>query len=167
MIPVLPAVFLRRLSTPEQPVDLLQRRQSANEPNRRPRHATRTVGKVQLLNHFVTGLKPRIRSDPLSFRSARPVTIPSCGVRSRTQRTCYRVCCISIGAARWQPEKNAGPGGQKIYATQEIAHGVAKDGLIMLIQCVQEPVAQDRGSALSDRRGNEVHGVLLARQRLT
>src|ERR1700693_3192541 len=98
---------------------------------------------------------------------ARPLTIPSCGVRFRTQRACYRVCCISVGAPRSQPEKNASPGGQRIYATQEIAHGVAKDGLIMLIQCVQEPVAQDRGSALSGRGGNEVHGVLLARQRLT
>jgi hypothetical protein len=39
----------------------------------------------------------------------------------------------------------------------------------MLIQCVQEPVAQDRGSALFGRGGNEVHGVLLARhlKRLT
>jgi hypothetical protein len=50
---------------PEQPVDLLQPRQSANEPNRRPRHATRTIGKVQLLNHFITWLEWRIRSDPL------------------------------------------------------------------------------------------------------
>jgi len=68
---------------------------------------------------------------------ARLLTIPSCGVRFRTQRTCYRVCCISVGAARCQPEKNASPGGQRIYATQEIAHDVAKGGLIMLIQCVQ------------------------------
>src|SRR6266849_8204756 len=92
-------------------------------------------------------LKRRIRSDPL-WLSARPLTIPSCGVRFRTQRTCYRVCCISVGAGRCQSEKNASPGGQRIYATQEIAHGVAKGGLIILIQCVQEPVAQDRGSAL-------------------
>src|ERR1700674_1333257 len=68
---------------------------------------------------------------------ARLLTIPSCGVRFRTQRTCYRVCCISVGAARCQPEKNASPGGQRIYATQEIAHGVAKGGLIVPIQCVQ------------------------------
>src|SRR6266700_2243786 len=95
-----------------------------------------------------------------------PLTVPSCGVRFSAQRACYRVCCISVGAARCQPEKNASPGRQRIYATQEIAHGIAKAGLIMLIQCVQEPVAQDRGSALSGRGGNEVHGVVLARQRL-
>jgi hypothetical protein len=96
-----------------------------------------------------------------SFRPGAAPDIPSCGIRFRTQRTCYRDCCISVAAAGCQPETNASSGGQRIYATQEIAHGFAKGGLIILIQCVQEPVAQDRGSALSGRRGNEVHGMLL------
>src|SRR5437867_1396388 len=93
---------------------------------------------------------------------ARPLTIPSCDLRFNAQRSRYRVRCISVVAAGGQPEKNASYGGQRIYTTQEMAHGLAKNGLNILIQCVQKPVAQERGSALSGRGGNEVHGVLLS-----
>lgn len=135
----------------------------------RQAEALRELGWVEGPNLHVERRYDNGRSDTLlALRPrARLLTIPSCGVRFRIQQACYRVWCISEGAPGRQPEKNARLGGQRIYATQEIAHRVAKGELIVLIQCVQEPVAQDRGSALPGRGGNEVHALVLARQRLT
>lgn len=84
---------------------------------------------------------------------------PSSGVRSRSQRVCYHLRCISIGTAACQPEQRARRGRQTIYAAQKVAHRCTKRRLVALVQCVQEAVEQAWGSASSDRRRDKIHVV--------
>jgi hypothetical protein len=99
---------------------------------------------------------------PPRWISTRPNFASSSSLGLRCQRTRYNLRRISIRTATCQPEQGACAGRQNIYAAQEVAHSRAKGRLVVLIQCVQESVAQNRGGSLSDRGGNEVHGVLLA-----
>jgi hypothetical protein len=84
------------------------------------------------------------------------------GLGARRQRACYQLCRIPVRTAACQPEQPARSGRQKIYTAEKVAHRCAKGRLVPLIQCAQEAVEQDRGSASSGRGGNEVHVVVLA-----
>jgi hypothetical protein len=77
---------------------------------------------------------------------------PLSGRRPRSQRTCQHLRCVSIRPSACQPEQNASGGRQNIDATQEVAHRGAKRGLVLLIQGVQEPVAQDGGTSFGSTR---------------
>ena len=71
-----------------------------------------------------------------------------------------RLSTFPIGTSGFQAELRARAAGERVFATQEIVREVANSGVVLLIQCDQEPVAQIGGgepSVDSVFTGGRVH----------